>query len=436
LVSPSSRYGAWRDEEPAPGGPDAESHLPQRPRGQLGRGGPFAAGRGPGATSAEGKRPLRWIQECSYLGRMPLQFGLWRIDEGVTALPASSLDNEQRLEEILEADPSILGLDELMLLGRQVLTTYGKRVDLLAMDVDGRLVVIELKRDRTPREVVAQAMDYGHWVRGLGTEDVMDLFAHHGSAGTFADAFRERFGQDAPEELNPDHRLIIVASSLDPATERIVEYASEYGMPLNVVFFQHFRDGDREYLARSWLIDPVEAEETTVRAPRPGRRGPRAPWNGQDFYVAFGEGEHDRRRWEDAVRYSFVSAGGRRWYSRTLEQLFVDSRVFVLIPKRGYVGVGIVTETAQPVADFKVEVDGRETPILDAPHLAANMGLGAEDPEQSEYLVRVNWVKTVPRDQAYWEAGMFANQNSATKLRQQFTLERLVERFELDRIDE
>ncbi len=366
---------------------------------------------------------------------MPLEFGLWRIDDGVTSLPASSLDNEERLESILEEDLGILGLDDLLLIGRQVLTTYGKRVDLLAVDVDGRLHVIELKRDRTPREVVAQAMDYGHWVRGLDTDAVMDLFAHHSSVGTFADAFLERFGQDPPEELNADHRLIIVASSLDPATERIVEYASDYGMPLNVVFFQHFKDGEREYLARSWLIDPIEIEEPATPRPHHGRR--RAPWNGQDFYVSFGDGERsgDRRDWQDAVRYGFISAGGRRWFSRTLEQLFVDARVFVLIPKRGYVGVGVVTETAQRVSDFKVEVDGRQIPILDAPIHAPNMGVGAEDPDRSEYVVRVRWVKTVPRDQAYWEPHMFANQNSATKMRHQFTIEKLIEHFELDQVD-
>jgi hypothetical protein len=30
--------------------------------------------------------------------------------------------------------------------------------------VEGRIHVIELKRDRTPREVVAQILDYGSWV--------------------------------------------------------------------------------------------------------------------------------------------------------------------------------------------------------------------------------------------------------------------------------
>ncbi len=66
------------------------------------------------------------------------------------------------------------------------------------------------------------------------------------------------------------------------------------------------------------------------------------PWNGQDFYVAFGEGPH--RNWDDAVRYGFVSGGGGSWYSKTLQQLFVGAHIFAFIPKTGYVGVGTMTK--------------------------------------------------------------------------------------------
>ena len=45
-----------------------------------------------------------------------------------------------------------------MLIGRQEDTGYGGRIDLLAVAPDGALILIELKRDRTPREVVAQAL--------------------------------------------------------------------------------------------------------------------------------------------------------------------------------------------------------------------------------------------------------------------------------------
>lgn len=39
-----------------------------------------------------------------------------------------------------------------------------------------------------------------------------------------------------------------------------------------------------------------------------------------------------------------------------------------------------------------------------------------------------------PVSEAYWEKGMFANQNSACKLRQEFTLNRLVQHFHLDEL--
>jgi len=93
------------------------------------------------------------------------------------------------------------------------------------------------------------------------------------------------------------------------------------------------------------------------------------------------------------------------------------------------VGVGTVKESAVPVRDFTVDVNGVKKPILEVDLEAASMDHDADDPELSEYLVRVEWIKTLPADEAIWDKGMYANQNSATKLRNKFTLERLVKRF-------
>ena len=49
--------------------------------------------------------------------------------------------------------------------------------------------------------------------------------------------------------------------------------------------------------------------------------------------------------------------------------------------------------------------------------------------DNAEYVVPVRWLAVNPKNQAYWEKGMFANQNSACKLRQEFTLDRLSHHF-------
>jgi hypothetical protein len=359
---------------------------------------------------------------------MSLEIGIWRVDgEAVRPLPSSALVNEKRLEDILERDITILGLDVLLIVGRQLVTEFGGRLDLLAIDSEGSLSCIEVKKGRTPREVVAQALDYGYWLRGFTMERLVELYmAQHGGADLFT-AFRERFDLELPDELTEEHQLVIVASELDPATERIVEYVAGFGVPINVVFFRYFADEGREYIARSWLLDPSTVEARAHGAPP---RKQKAPWNGQDFYVSFGNDA--QREWEDARKYGFVSAGGGKWFSQSLNNLFPGARVFVCIPKAGYVGVGTVIESVQRVSDFTVEVDGDSKPILEAPLSARGMGQHAGDAELSEYVVRVKWIKTVPKEQAIWEKGMFANQNSAARLRNQFTLTRLTDRFGLD----
>lgn len=352
---------------------------------------------------------------------MPIEMALWRLDgDQPTPVGSSSLEAEKRLEDILENDISILGLNQLMIIGRQVPTSWGKYIDLLALDPQGDLYVIELKRDRTPREVVAQTLDYGSWAKDLDYEQLADIYTTYTEGGDFEEALKEAFGDAVPDDFNSSHRLIIVASELDPSTERIVDYLTDFEIPINVVFFRYLKDGDAEFLARSWLADPATTEAKTTKKKR--------PWNGRDFYISFGDG--NSRRWEDALKYGFVAGGGKKWHSGSLGQLQPGHRVFVKVPD-GYVAVGKVIETVKPVGEFEVPVNGgTKKPILDVEDLAApDMGHDLGDAEKQEYLVRVEWEKAYPKNQAWWEPGLFANQNTAAKLRDTDTIKRLEEHF-------
>jgi hypothetical protein len=309
--------------------------------------------------------------------------------------------------------------------GRQVVTEYAGRVDLLCVDSEGNLVVVEIKKNQTPREVVAQAMDYGYWVRNLDYDDLREIYAHYKDGGDLDDALRSAFELEPPETINTDHRLVIVASALDAASERIVTYAQSFGLPLNVVFFQTFQENGSQYLTRTWLIDPVE--EIPVRKAGQAKKQTQ-PWNGQDWYVSFGEG--DTRDWDDARRYGFVSSGGGPWYSGTLKKLPTGGRVFVNLPGRGYVGVGIVTAKAVPAREFLVTFDGQQVPLAQAPHEAPDLAAAAaREDDETEWIVAVLWVKTVSRDEAVGFKGRYGNQNTATKLTHALTRETVLERL-------
>lgn len=191
---------------------------------------------------------------------MPIEVGIWRLGEKPERITFAPMDAEKRLEDALDTDLSILA-PGLMLVGRQIQTDNGKYIDLLAIDSEGNLTVIELKRNRTPREVVAQVLDYAYWVQSLAYDDIADLYTQKHDGKPFETGFAEAFDTSPPEKLNQSHNLIVVASELDPSTERIISYlADNYDVPLNAVFFRCFKEGGHEYLTRSWLIDPTVAE--------------------------------------------------------------------------------------------------------------------------------------------------------------------------------
>jgi len=358
---------------------------------------------------------------------MPIRHAIWKVGPKPEPLAEVSLGKEALLEQMINEDPTILS-DRWMLIGRQVRTIHGGFIDLLALNQDGQLIVIELKRDMTPREVVAQALDYASWVQELAADDVASIYSRFSGGGSLGDTFRLRFGLPLDEEqLNGSHQIVIVAASLDLSTERIVNYLNRMDIAINVIFFQVFQEGSNQYLSRAWLIDPVETESKATSGPA----GERGEWNGE-YYVSFGQSID--RDWKEAMKYGFICGGGGRWHSQTLSLLSPGDRVWVNIPQQGYVGVGRVTVGSVKASEFLVNVDGVVRPFLEVAQANYHRQF-IDDEEKSEYFVSVEWICTKSIAEAVSEVGFFGNQNTVARPKTHkwnHTIEQLKQRFRVE----
>jgi hypothetical protein len=122
---------------------------------------------------------------------------------------------EQRIEEILEGNEKVLFDEEPVLwIGRQVATSYGKKADLIGLDRNGGGIIVELKRGITPRDIIAQALEYSTWFSQLREDEIEELavtyFKKRGSDySSIAEAFSDVFsveGSDLPG-LNSTQRI-------------------------------------------------------------------------------------------------------------------------------------------------------------------------------------------------------------------------------------
>lgn len=198
---------------------------------------------------------------------MPVETRMWEIDgENLRPTQATNFDEERLLQKWLQDDIGILD-DDLLVIGKELTTDLGDRLDLLAIDPAGQLVVIELKKGRTPRQVVAQVLGYTAWVADLSYDEIARMAADYLDTD-FADAFQQAFDEELPDLINESQRMIVVAGELDPYVERSLRYLSEeWGVDINAVFFRCFEgSGDHQHLVRSWLEGPSEVERRKLKS--------------------------------------------------------------------------------------------------------------------------------------------------------------------------
>jgi hypothetical protein len=175
-----------------------------------------------------------------------------------------SIDFEKDFENWLENSPNVL-LDEdegsIIWIGRQVSAIVGESglyPDLIGIDASGDLVLVELKKGKTPREVIAQILEYSSWGSSLDDDDLNRITqAYYRKFDcdfnkSLQDLFKEAFYSDVDEEpvveFNRNQKLFIVAEQVSPIIAEVALHLREkYNIDISCLEYEILKSKQAEF---------------------------------------------------------------------------------------------------------------------------------------------------------------------------------------------
>lgn len=181
----------------------------------------------------------------------------------------------QDIESWVEKHPELLGEDLLILT-----TEYDRfdktdeRLDLLALDKEGNLVVIELKRDDSGSTVDLQAIKYASYVSTLTLSEVEKIycsFTKKSKPDLTLDQAREDIlnfiDNEEFEEINDKPRIVIISRDFRPEVTATVLWLRKFGVNIKCVKLTPYDFSDNLIALESSVIIPLpEAEDYIIKS--------------------------------------------------------------------------------------------------------------------------------------------------------------------------
>lgn len=138
------------------------------------------------------------------------------------------------IQEWIEKEPSVFG-EELLVIAKEYELPSRVRLDLLAIDVDGNLVIIELKRDDSGSSVDWQAIKYASYCAAFSNEDIYRIYASYLQMDEDEAKDRiENFISNSLDDLNSEksQRIILVSRDFHSDVVSAVVWLLEFGIDM------------------------------------------------------------------------------------------------------------------------------------------------------------------------------------------------------------
>lgn len=180
------------------------------------------------------------------------------------------------IQEWVESNPNILG-EELLIISKD-LTFFNdtkERPDLIALDCNGNIVIIELKRDDSGLNIEWQAIKYASYLSKFKVSDILNLYEKYiskyfkteeSNQEMLKQKILEFIDEETLDELNNNQRLILVSHRFAKEVISAVNWLIEkYNMDIKCVQLLPFFDKDKEsYYIHSNTILPVTGIEDVI----------------------------------------------------------------------------------------------------------------------------------------------------------------------------
>lgn len=180
----------------------------------------------------------------------------------------------ENLQEWIAKNPEVLG-EELLIIQKeyQGFNDTNERLDLLALDKDGNLVIIENKLDDTGRDVVWQALKYTSYCSTLTTDQVIRLFQEYLNTFSPDDDAKELvleflgIEDDTDFLLNSnDQRIVLVANNFRKEVTSTVLWLLNHDVQLQCFKTTPYSFGEEEFLNIEQIIPIPETTEFMIDA--------------------------------------------------------------------------------------------------------------------------------------------------------------------------
>lgn len=175
--------------------------------------------------------------------------------------------HEEDLREWIIERPNELLKTELLLIGREVsVKGLGDAIDVLAIDPDGNLVIIELKRGALKDPVDFQSLKYAAYTANWDYEELkaqFETFRRGAGSHLYEEnaSFQDELDEFCNEEytINQDQRIVLVGEGIRDRLHLVVRWLADRSVDVVVITVDLLTDGETYYLDSEQRIPVVEA---------------------------------------------------------------------------------------------------------------------------------------------------------------------------------